>query len=372
MIESTTSVDYSNLINLAILFAGIVVGGLIAHFIITSLLRWVLKHTSVKEDSIIFGVIKKATFLWLALIGIYISTYFLALSSKTTRYLYNALIIIFVLSLTITLVRIGTRIVEMYSGSSNLPSLAIFKNIIRVTILIVGIISILALLGVPITPTLTALGVGGLALSLAMQDTLTNLISGIQIVVDKQVTTGHYVRLSTGEEGYVIEISWRTTQIRQISNNVIIVPNSVLSTAIITNFYKPETELSVLFDVGVSYDSDLDYVEEVTIDVAREVMQHIEGGVPTHDPFIRYNTFDNSSINFTVILRGQEFVDQYRIKHEFVKRLHKRYRQERIEIPFPIRTIYMKNGKPDAPDAPDAFSPDMYPIAERPSEQQSS
>lgn len=78
------------------------------------------------------------------------------------------------------------------------------------------------------------------------------------------------------------------------------------------------------------------------IDVAREVLKEVQGGVPTFDPFIRYHTFADFSINFTVILRAKEFVDQYLIKHEFVKRLHERYQKEKIEIPFPIRTVHMK------------------------------
>ena len=94
--------------------------------------------------------------------------------------------------------------------------------------------------------------------------------------------------------------------------------------------------------VGVAYDSNLEEVERVTLDVAKEVMKEIEGAIPDFEPFIRYHTFGDFSINFTVILRAREYVSQYLIKHEFVKRLHERYRREGIEIPFPIRTVHMK------------------------------
>jgi small-conductance mechanosensitive channel len=97
--------------------------------------------------------------------------------------------------------------------------------------------------------------------------------------------------------------------------------------------------------VGVSYDSDLDHVERVAVEVAREVLQDTPGGVKEFEPFIRYHTFDDFSINFTVILRVQEYVDRYLVTHEFVKRLHKRFNQEGIEIPFPIRTLQIK-GQP--------------------------
>ena len=97
--------------------------------------------------------------------------------------------------------------------------------------------------------------------------------------------------------------------------------------------------MAVLINVGVHYNSDLKKVEKVTCEVAKEVMKEVLGGVPGFDPFIRYHTFGDFSINFTVILRAKEFVDQYLVKHEFVKRLHERYAKEGINIPYPIRAI---------------------------------
>ena len=92
-------------------------------------------------------------------------------------------------------------------------------------------------------------------------------------------------------------------------------------------------------------------MERVVTEVGRSVMQEVTGAVPEFEPFIRYHTFGDSSINFTVILRAREFVDQYGIKHEFIKRLHARFDQEGIVIPFPIRTIAHRQEVPP-PDAP--------------------
>lgn len=147
------------------------------------------------------------------------------------------------------------------------------------------------------------------------------------------------MKLESGEDGYVEDIAWRYTTIRQLANNVTIVPNAKLASTITTNYYLPQTELAVLVQVGVSYASDLVRVEAVTVDVAREVQREVPGAVPQFEPFIRYHTFSDSSIKFSVILRGQEFVAQYLIIHEFIKRLHERYRREHITIPFPIRTL---------------------------------
>jgi small-conductance mechanosensitive channel len=163
------------------------------------------------------------------------------------------------------------------------------------------------------------------------------LALGIFVILDSLV--GHFVRLESGEEGFVTKVGWRSTWIRVLPNNMVIVPNSKLVSGQILNYYLPEPEMSTLVQVGVHYNSDLEHVERVTIEVARDVMAHIENGVPEFDPFIRYNAFGESSINFSVILRTREVVGRYLIQHEFIKRLHKRYREEGIVIPFPIRTL---------------------------------
>jgi small-conductance mechanosensitive channel len=181
--------------------------------------------------------------------------------------------------------------------------------------------------------------VGSLAVALALQSPLANFFAGIQILADKPVQIGQYIRLSSGEEGYVSKIGWRSTTIRALPNNLIVIPNSKMMDAIITNYDLPAKDLSILIQVGVHYDSDLEHVERVTCQVAKEVVQEVAGGKKDFDPFIRYHTFGESSINFTVILRAEEFVNGYLLKHEFVKRLHRRYKQEGITIPFPIRTL---------------------------------
>ncbi len=222
------------------------------------------------------------------------------------------------------------------------PIVPVLQKLIGITVLFIGLMIILDWIGISISPLLMSFGVAGLAVALALRPTLENLFSGLHIMMERSIRHGDYIELDTGEKGYVIDIGWRTTKIRMLPNNVVMIPNSRLASSKIINYYRPEQEMACLVQVGVSYDSDLRKVEKVTIEVAKEVLREVEGGVPDFEPFIRYHTFDDFSINFTVILRVKEFVDKYLITHEFIKRLHERYRKEGIEIPFPIRTVYMK------------------------------
>ena len=83
----------------------------------------------------------------------------------------------------------------------------------------------------------------------------------------------------------------------------------------------------------------LEHVERVACEVGQGIMNRVAGGVPGFQPFVRYNRFGDSSIDFTMILRAREFADNFLVKHEFIKALARRFADEGIVIPFPIRAI---------------------------------
>jgi len=270
------------------------------------------------------------------------------LPQKWIRYSDALLILLFVLAGYFFLDRLMIEVLRRYSKKIELmeTSAGVIKIFYRIIVLGFIFLIILDQLKITITPFLASLGIGGLVVALALQDTLANLFAGVYIFFDKPIRIGDYVMLESGKEGYVVQIGWRSTMVRMLPNNILIVPNSKLISTQITNFYLPETEMAVLVQVGVSYDSDLEKVEKVTTEVARETLQETQGGVKEFEPFIRYNTFGESSIKSTVILRAKEYTDQYLITHQFIKRLHQRYRSEGIEIPFSTRTVYLKGEIP--------------------------
>jgi small-conductance mechanosensitive channel len=231
-------------------------------------------------------------------------------------------------------------------GKSGVLSTSIFAIIARIIIITIGIMIILQSLDISITPMLTALGVGGLAVALALQDTLSNLFSGFHLLLTGKVRVGDWIELSSGEAGHVIDITWRNTTIKQRRNNIIIIPNSTVASSITTNYNLPQAEMAIRVECGVAYSSDLEHVEKVTVEVAADIMKNVEGAVPSHKPFVRFSAFGDSSINFYVNLRVENYGKQFRVRHEFIKKLHKRFNEEGIVIPFPIRTLDIpKNSK---------------------------
>lgn len=193
-------------------------------------------------------------------------------------------------------------------------------------------------------PLLAALGVGSLAIALALQPTLSNLFAGFLITLARRIRVGDFIELEGGQQGEVADIGWRSTQLRELSNNLVVVPNAKLAEVIVRNHSLPESEQAALVHVGVSYDSDLDHVEKTTLEAARQIQHEVSGAIPMFEPFIRYHTLSDSSIDFTVTLRVQTFVDRYRVTHEFIKLLHRRYREAGIEIPFPQSVVHLRSG----------------------------
>jgi small-conductance mechanosensitive channel len=296
-------------------------------------------------------ILRKRLPWWFLLVGAWVSAGFWPLTSEAHLLIERTAFVLGALSITLALAALASESVDTYGAliSPALPVSSLTRNVAWTLIAVVGLLVVLNGLGLSITPMLTALGVGGLAVALALQEPLANFFAGLFITLAGQIRVGDYVKLDSGQEGYVTDFSWRSTRLRMLANNLIVVPNAKLAQAIVVNHHLPSHDLAVLVEVGVDYASDLRHVERVVVDVGRGVMHDVTGGVPEFDPFIRFHTFGDSSINFTVILRAKEFVDQFLIKHEFVKRLHVRFSQEGIVIPFPIRTIAYREAEADSP-----------------------
>lgn len=340
MLSTLSNLAGKILVPLAAVLASLLIGLIFQRFIFSKLHK-IAKRTEVRWDDVLIMSLKGMIVLWFFLIGVAIALKTIYLPPDIFTLSNKLIVILLMFSVTLLFGRVSIRFVNLYMDRITGIPATIFRNLTAIIIYLVGFMIILHYLGISITPIITALGVGGLAIALALQETLSNLFSGFNIFITRKIRPGDYIKLESGEEGYVEDITWRNVIIRALQNNTIIIPNNKLASTIVTNFYLPEKDLAVLVQVGVSYDSDVKRVEEVTNDVAREVMMEVPGGIPEFNPFIWFHTFGDHSINFTVILRAKEFVDQFVIKHEFIKRLLQRYRKEGIEIPFPIRTVHL-------------------------------
>lgn len=277
------------------------------------------------------------------ILGVYAALQHLKLPVKAARMVDSTLMVLYIAIVTIVLSRLATGLVHLANRKSKgaFGSISLFTNLTRAGVIALGSLIALQSLGISVAPILTALGVAGLAVALALQDTLSNLFSGIQILLSGMLKPGDYVMLESGHEGYVSDISWRMTTIRSLSNSLILVPNSKVVTSIVTNFHQPISDVTVRVEVGIAYDSNLDVVEKIVMETAMDVQNRAEGAVRNFIPVVRFREFGESSINMSIVMQAAEFTEQFRVKHDFIKQLHARFGEEGIEIPFPIRTIRM-------------------------------
>ena len=215
------------------------------------------------------------------------------------------------------------------------------RRVFTVLIYILAFMIVFDKLGIEISPMLAGLGIAGLAVALALQDTLSNFFASVYIAADRPVKVGDYIKFED-KEGYVEDIGWRSTKIRTIKNNLIVIPNEVLVKSVITNYSAPSPNMTVTIPCGVSYNSDLKKVEQVALKVAKEVIAESDGALKSFEPKVRFTEFADSSINFITIIGIERFADKFEIIHKFIKRLHEEFNKQEIEIPFPQMDVHLK------------------------------
>lgn len=214
--------------------------------------------------------------------------------------------------------------------------------VVRVVFATFGTMILLENLGVSLTAVWTTLGIGSVAVALALQDTLTNFFAGVYLRLDHPLGLGDYIRLESGEEGFVTERGWRSTRIRALSNNTIVVPNAKLASTIVTNYSLPDPHMSLLIPISVNLNSDPQQVESVLVEEASRALGAVPGLVSDSAPFVRFIPgFGQCSLDFTLICTVGNYVDQYLVQHELRKRIYRRFRDEGIEFPIPQRDLHV-------------------------------
>jgi small-conductance mechanosensitive channel len=322
---------YRLIVPASVILVTVLAGLLLRNILFRRMLHWG-KTTRTVTDDIIIAAVKGPFILWCLLLGVYLSIEVAVIPPQWSLLSGKLLIVLLIISITFTAATIATGLIRANAArlETALQITSLTDNIARIIIFSVGFLLILNVLGISIVPVLATLGVAGLAVGLALQDTFGNLFSGFHIILSKQIRIGDYIKLDGGTEGYVSDISWRTTKVLVPSGNLVLVPNSKMTQSIITDYCLPVKEAAVAVALSVAYDSDLTKVERVTREVAADVMETVAGGVKGYLPAVRFEAFGERGIGIEVSLRVREVPDQYLVRSEFVKRLHSRYGKEGI------------------------------------------
>ncbi len=325
----------------AVVFVVWVAGLLIAHRILMTWLRRLAARTSWTWDDVLIHALGTPSRLAIVASGLLVSARLLPLGPRWDHafdvFLAGSIAIALVLFLDSLTRGVLDRLAEKSSVLQGARGLV--QGSVRGIVIGIGALIFLDSVGISIAPILASLGVGSLAVALALQDTLANLFAGFHLIADKPIEAGQFIRLQSGEEGTVARVGWRSTWITTPQNTTVVVPNARLAGSVLTNFDLPGVDTGFAVEVPVAIGGDLERVEAATLETARETMRAVEGATRGFDPSVRLLGFGETGLKLAVALSATGIKAVPLVRHEFLKRLAERYRRDAILVPFPTRTL---------------------------------
>jgi small-conductance mechanosensitive channel len=333
-------IDNEN-IRFLILFIGTFIFVTLSYFILKIIVKKIVSRKK-SYGEFIFKKISKPVLLIIFFIGVYTALKSLTTIEQYYTWIDNGFFVIVTLLFALLISNILTIIMLGYlkvrRGFERTPGL--LNKALSVIIFVIAIIVILGYFKLDITPMIAGVGLGAVVIGLALQSTLNNFFAGVHILSDKPIRVGDFIELDKDTYGVVEDIGWRSTRIRMLTDNLLVIPNGKLAESNLINYSMPKQDFSIWIPCGVAYESNLKKVEKVTLEVAKEIQQKIPGAVKDFEPGFRYKEFGDSNINFTTILRVEEPMARFVLRNEFIKALKERFDKENIEISWPIRKIY--------------------------------
>jgi small-conductance mechanosensitive channel len=357
---SEANVNQGDIEEILIALLVVTVGLLISWLLATQakrLMHLITKATQTEIDDFLAEAIKGPLILAIAISSIYAGLNILSYMEpylRTIQKIWFAFILFFAV---IALRRVVLGLLDWISQSgdvSGLPgfdprSMPFLKRIINVVIITVGALLVLDVIGVSISPLLAGLGLGGLAVALALQPLLSNIFASSYVITDSSIAVGDFVEVSGGPLGVVEDIGWRATRIRTFDNNIVMVPNAAVADSVITNFDSADARADARVDCGIAYEEDLDRVESIVVEEMNKLLDY-DYVDSARKPFFRYSEFGDSNVNFFVKMRAVTWADSFTLKHEMMKHIHRRLTTEGIVINYPARRLMLAKEDVDGLD----------------------
>lgn len=273
-----------------------------------------------------------ASALWALAAALYVAITAEATPKNIEQFVGKTILILLVVSFCLVIAGIIVRFVTVYGRQQNAQyaNIGLSRTLIYVLVLGAGSTVLLKVLGLDITPLLATLGVGGIALALALQDTLANFFAGVHIIVESPIYVGDFIKLNTSEEGIVTDIGWRTTRVRTLQNNTIVIPNSKITTTILTNYTMPEKRLSTDVDIVVAHEADLDQVRRIVYQEIDEMESVLKDPPPIvlMDPGVT-----PTHVQLKAWVQIPDRVQQGLVRSELRFRLAQRFQREGVPLP---------------------------------------
>ena len=351
--------------------AGLILAGFVALAILLRVILAILTKRANKDNAdrlllVVIDSIKGPAVLLVVTLGLLFGYFTLSRIEEgiftslngTSEYAFQLWQVATILIATFTTSHLADRTIRWYLRNVAMNTattlddtlLPIFRRVLPLTVYAIGGLVAIDNLGISISPILAGLGIGGLAVALAVQPTLSNFFAGTYVVTEGELKAGDFIELDGGPSGYVESVGWRSTKIRSRFNNLVIIPNSRMAESIVTNYFSPTPAMNVIVTCGVSYESDLEQVENIALEEAEALVKESTHSIKDMDPFFGFSNFGDSNIDFFIFLQAVDRNGTFILKSQLMKRIHSRFTAEGIEINYPVRKLVM----------PEEFNPEEF------------
>lgn len=301
--------------------------------------RWMLRRLEgvARENPKSFAVALREglgtpSLLWCIVLTVDALLGALELSAKAERIGHVLVVSFLILSLTMVASTIVTRTLQSYGEQHNLPFAVagLSRTLTQVVVFSLGLVIFLSFLGISPTPLLTAFGVGGLAVALALQDTLANIFAGVHILIERPIAVGDFVRLSAEEEGVVSDIGWRTTRLVTGANSTVVIPNKTVTSGSLLNYSMPSVEVGAWVPVLLGLDADVEKAERLAVAAASST----DGVLPEPAPAFTVDPgMTPTHLQYRLSFRVPRQMQAGGIKTQVLRRTLEAFRAEGIPLP---------------------------------------
>lgn len=322
--------------------------GKIAYYVITNFIKVFTKKTETVADDMLIEVAEHPAIFLIFIIGFYIAYKYLTLSLEIEKTFFNIVLVMLIFTMTWFFTRLIDGIIKYYlvpfsqKTQTDLDDalIPILRRLSKIVLIFIAAIIVLDKFGYNVTSLVAGLGIGGLAVALAAQETLSNVFGGITILTDKPFSLGDRVKVA-GTEGFVKEIGMRSTKITTLDGSELVVPNSNIAKDIIENVAR-EKERRVKLVLGVEYNTPTKKLEKA-VDIIKKIVLD-EKGTKKEECMVFFDEFAESSLNIVVIYWITDLKRIFEVKSAINFKIKQAFEKEKIEFAFPTRTIYTKRG----------------------------
>jgi MscS family membrane protein len=346
--ELFSFIDYlsNDFVRAAVIFVVLLIVLRVVLYILQKVAFKVASKTKTELDDMLFKKSSSPLTIIALLISLRVALLEISLSEtlalSISRTIYSAIVIMlgYLVYITIDLVLIEAwRKISVRSKTKLDESLTnLVHQVLKASLIVLALLYILDLWGIEIIPILGALGVAGIAVALALQPVLSNIFSGVAMVLDKTVRVGDWIVLENGTWGVIEKIGIRSTKIRSFDNELVVVPNTVLADNKIRNVSLPEPKVRTVVPFGVAYGSDIDKVKKIVLKEIKKIPHVIDDPKPV----VRFLEMGDSSLNFKAFFYVDSFENRYGSLDEANTRIYNALNKAGIEIPFPQMDVHLK------------------------------